>query len=139
MFFEKMQTRKNDGFTLVELIVVIAILAILADIGVPAYSGYVEKANISIQLTHQDPANLYFSITDNGQGVPTEALAHIFERFYRTDTSRNSMTGGSGIGLSIVKKIVEEHGGKIWATSKEGIGTILYFVIRKYQEVPVNE
>ena len=46
MFFEKMQTRKNDGFTLVELIVVIAILAILAGIAVPAYSGYVEKANI---------------------------------------------------------------------------------------------
>ena len=66
-------------------------------------------------------------------------MPNIFERFYRTDTSRNSSTGGSGIGLSIVKKIVEEHGGKIWATSREGTGTILYFVIRKYQEVPVNE
>ena len=63
----------------------------------------------------------------------------IFDRFYRTDASRNSATGGSGIGLSIVKKIVEEHGGKIWATSKEGTGTIMYFVIRKYQEVPANE
>ena len=47
MFFEKLQNRKNDGFTLVELIVVIAILAILAGIAVPAYSGYVEKANIA--------------------------------------------------------------------------------------------
>ena len=54
MFFEKMQTRKNDGFTLVELIVVIAILAILAGIAVPAYSGYIEKANVAAdeQLLH---------------------------------------------------------------------------------------
>ena len=56
--------------------------------------------------------------------------------FYRTDSSRNSSTGGSGIGLSIVKKIIEDHGGKIWATSKEKTGTTMYFVIRKYQEVP---
>ena len=41
--------------------------------------------------------------------------------------------------LSIVNKIVEEHGGNIWATSEEGVGTTMYFVIRKYQEVPVNE
>ena len=78
-------------------------------------------------------------IEDNGKGIGAKELPHIFERFYRTDTSRNSATGGSGIGLSIVKKIIEEHGGNIWATSKVGIGTIMYFVIRKYQEVPVNE
>ena len=59
--------------------------------------------------------------------------------FYRTDASRNSSKGGSGIGLSIVKKIIEEHGGKIWATSREGTGTTMYFVLRKYQEVPINE
>ena len=58
---------------------------------------------------------------------------------FRTDVSRNSSKGGSGIGLSIVKKIMEDHGGKVWATSRLGIGTIMYFVLRKYQEVPVNE
>ena len=63
----------------------------------------------------------------------------IFDRFYRTDASRNSSKGGSGIGLSIVKKIMEDHGGKIWASSKEGVGTVMYLVLRKYQEVPVNE
>ena len=63
----------------------------------------------------------------------------IFDRCYRTDASRNSSKGGSGLGLSIAKKIIEEHGGKIWATSREETGTTMYFVLRKYQEVPINE
>ncbi len=75
-------------------------------------------------------------IEDNGKGISPHDLPYIFDRFYRTDSSRNSATGGSGIGLSIVKKIVEDHGGKIWATSKIDTGTTMYFVIRKYQEVP---
>ncbi len=75
-------------------------------------------------------------IEDNGKGIDAKDLPYIFDRFYRTDASRNSTTGGSGIGLSIVRKIAEDHGGQIWATSQVGTGTILYFVIRKYQEVP---
>ena len=63
-------------------------------------------------------------------------ISKVFERFYRGDPSHSSQIGGSGIGLAIVKKIIEEHGGKIWATSKENSGTTMYFVIRKYQEVP---
>ena len=76
-------------------------------------------------------------IEDNGRGIAPKDLPRIFERFYRSDSSRNSARGGSGIGLSIVKKIVEDHGGYIWATSKEGEGTCMHFVIRKYQEEQV--
>ena len=78
-------------------------------------------------------------IEDNGRGIAAKDLPYVFERFYRADASRNSATGGSGIGLSIVKKIIEDHGGKIWATSKEAVGTVMYFVIRKYQEVIQDE
>ena len=78
-------------------------------------------------------------IEDNGRGIAAKDLPYIFDRFYRTDTSRNSSKGGSGIGLSIVHKIMEDHGGKVWATSREGEGTTMYFVLRKYQEVPANE
>ena len=78
-------------------------------------------------------------IEDNGKGIAAKDLPNIFDRFYRTDASRNSSKGGSGIGLSIVKKIMEDHGGKVWAASKENIGTVMYFVLRKYQEVPINE
>ena len=101
---------------------------------------YMDKPRKRINLSVKDVGDfIQVEIEDNGKGIGAKELPNIFERFYRTDTSRNSSTGGSGIGLSIVKKIVEEHGGKIWATSREGTGTILYFVIRKYQEVPVNE
>lgn len=73
-------------------------------------------------------------IEDNGKGIDSKDLPYIFDRFYRTDSSRNSNKGGSGIGLSIVKKIIEAHGGKIWATSRLGTGTAMHFVIRKYEE-----
>ncbi|MCR4695575.1 MAG: HAMP domain-containing histidine kinase [Pseudobutyrivibrio sp.] len=73
-------------------------------------------------------------IGDNGKGIAQHDLPYVFDRFFRADTSRNSAAGGSGIGLSIVKKIVEDHGGKIWVTSKENQGTTMCFVIRKYEE-----
>lgn len=101
---------------------------------------YMDKAHKVINLRVKDVGDfVQIELEDNGKGIGAKELPYIFERFYRTDASRNSSTGGSGIGLSIVKKIVEEHGGKIWATSKEGTGTVMYFVIRKYQEVPANE
>lgn len=78
--------------------------------------------------------SIQVEIEDNGRGISQKDLSNIFERFYRTDSSRNSSTGGSGIGLSIVKKIIEDHGGYIWATSKEGEGTCMHFVLRKYRE-----
>ena len=68
---------------------------------------------------------IQIEIEDNGKGIAQKDLANIFERFYRTDASRNSSKGGSGIGLSIVKKIMEDHGGQVWATSKEGTGTTM--------------
>ena len=58
----------------------------------------------------------------------------IFKRMYRTDASRNSSTGGSGLGLAIAKRIIEEHGGKIWAESEEGKGTLIAFTLKKYEK-----
>ena len=98
---------------------------------------YMDKTNGSINIRINDVGDfIQVEIEDNGRGIAQKDLPYIFDRFYRADASRNSATGGSGIGLSIVKKIIEDHGGKIWATSKEGSGTKMVFVIRKYQEVP---
>ncbi|MCH5280366.1 MAG: HAMP domain-containing histidine kinase [Lachnospiraceae bacterium] len=97
-----------------------------------------EKGIIEIRIL-DELDSIRVEIEDNGRGIAARDLGRIFERFYRTDASRNSSTGGSGIGLSIVKKIVEDHGGYIWATSKEGEGTCMHFVIRKYREVDKDE
>ena len=100
---------------------------------------YMEKPRGIIQLRVKDVGDfIQVEIEDNGKGIAAKDLPYIFDRFYRTDVSRNSSKGGSGIGLSIVKKIMEDHGGKVWATSRLGIGTIMYFVLRKYQEVPMK-
>ena len=100
---------------------------------------YMDKPKGIIQIRVKDVGDfIQVEIEDNGKGIAAKDIAYIFERFYRTDVSRNSSKGGSGIGLSIVKKILEDHGGKVWATSRLGIGTIMYFVLRKYQEVPMK-
>lgn len=70
-------------------------------------------------------------IQDDGKGIAKEDLPHIFERFYRADASRHSPQSGSGLGLAISKKIIEDHGGKIWAESEEGVGTSISFTLKK--------
>lgn len=97
---------------------------------------YMDKPQGSIDIRILDETDaIRVEIEDNGKGIAQKDLQKIFERFYRTDASRNSAQGGSGIGLSIVKKIIEDHGGYIWATSREGEGTCMHFVLRKYIEL----
>lgn len=101
---------------------------------------YLDKKKGIINIRIKDVGDfIQVEIEDNGKGIASKDLPSIFDRFYRTDSSRNSSQGGSGIGLSIVRKIIEDHGGRIWATSKEGIGTEIHFVLRKYQEVIQDE
>jgi len=69
------------------------------------------------------------SVKDNGIGISAEDLPMVFERFYRADKSRNRRTGGAGIGLTIVKTIIEAHGGKIEIESEPGVGTQVTFII----------
>lgn len=101
---------------------------------------YMDKEAGAVRITIRDVGDfIQVDLSDNGKGIAMADLPHIFDRFFRTDSSRNSSKGGSGIGLSIVKKIIEDHGGNVWANSREGEGTTMSFVIRKYQEVPANE
>lgn len=96
---------------------------------------YMNKPKGIINIRLRDAGDfVQAEFEDNGKGISQKDLGRIFDRFYRADSSRNSRKGGSGIGLSIVKKIIEDHEGRIWASSKEGVGTTMYFALRKYYE-----
>jgi two-component system phosphate regulon sensor histidine kinase PhoR len=69
----------------------------------------------------------WVSVEDTGRGIPPDDLPHVFERFYRADRSRTRASGGSGLGLAIAKHLVEMQGGRIWATSTPGQGSVFSF------------
>lgn len=72
-------------------------------------------------------------VSDNGKGIPAQALGHVFDSFYRADAARTSSVPGSGLGLAICRSIVESHHGKLWLTSQEGEGTraFVYLPLQK--------
>ena len=93
---------------------------------------YMDKEDPEIHFRvkeNMDAINI--RISDNGRGIDEKDLPHIFERFYRSDASRNTKLGGSGIGLSIVKKVIENHEGSVVAISKSGVGTDIDIVLKK--------
>ena len=93
---------------------------------------YNDKEKPEIQLNINSTFDkVIIQVSDNGIGINPEDLPHIFERFYRSDTSRNTKLGGSGIGLSIVKKIIEHHHGECSAKSVPGKGTDIIIELKK--------
>ncbi len=89
-----------------------------------------EGASIEIAL-HENKSHAFIEVRDHGEGVAEQLRTKIFERFYRVDNSRNSETGGSGIGLSIVATIVERHGGTIVCEETPGGGATFRISIPK--------
>jgi signal transduction histidine kinase len=84
----------------------------------------------SIELrAKQTEEGLVLEVRDSGEGVPPDHLEHVFDRFYRVDGSRSGTSGGSGLGLSIVKAIAERHGGRVGARSQPGVETVFEIVL----------
>lgn len=88
---------------------------------------------ITIQLKEHEKV-VEVRIRDSGIGISEEQKQHIFERFFKADSSRNRAYGGSGLGLAIVKKVVDLHQGEIKVESKDGNGTEFIVCIPKYEE-----
>lgn len=91
-----------------------------------AHTGKGSKITIT---AHQVDKMISISITETGEGIPPEDLPFIFERFYRVDKSRARTTGGSGLGLTIAKRLVETHGGNIEVKSEVGKGSCFTFTL----------
>ena len=81
-----------------------------------------------VLIAEADESAVRFAVKDSGVGIPADDVPRIFERFYRVDKARTG--GGTGLGLSISKHLVESHGGKIWAESREGEGSTFYFTLQ---------
>lgn len=90
----------------------------------------------NIQITViQENENVVITVEDNGCGIDDNDIQYIFERFYRTDKSRNRSTGGAGIGLTITRAIVQLHGGTIHVESKKGVGSLFKVTIPANKQI----
>jgi signal transduction histidine kinase len=88
-----------------------------------------ENGTVTV-LVERDKSEASISARDTGFGIPADQPTHIFDRFYWVDKSRSRAHGGSGIGLTIAKHLVEAHGGKIWAESAgENKGSVFTFTL----------
>ena len=92
-----------------------------------------EEGRIYLRVL-QRKGYIRLTVQDEGMGIPPEGIPHIFERFYRTDQSRDRKTGGTGLGLSIAKWIVERHGGWFEIVSRTDVGTRITVVLPAAQE-----
>ena len=98
-------------------------------------SGHSVRLTVEPYLPHAAPSSksnskqALFCVQDYGQGIPSHKLAVIFERFKQLDSSDSREKGGTGLGLTICRKIVEQHGGSIWAESHPGQGSRFYFTV----------
>jgi PAS domain S-box-containing protein len=88
-----------------------------------------ERGGVVEVTVDLDRDQAVFSVSDDGRGIPADRLGAIFERFTQVDASDAREKGGTGLGLAIARSIVEHHGGRIWAESKEGVGSTFRFAL----------
>ena len=88
------------------------------------------KGRIEI-YAEEKPSEVLVCVKDNGKGIPPEAIEKVFKKFYQVDTSSTRESGGSGLGLSICKGIIDAHGGRMWVNSSLNQGSEFWFALKK--------
>ena len=95
---------------------------------------FTERGEVALQVSQETgdggAVQLHFQVSDTGIGIPQEKQAHLFEKFYQADSSTTRRFGGTGLGLAICARLVEMMGGRIWAESAEGQGSVFHFLLR---------
>ena len=84
---------------------------------------------IHLRCRRIDREEAEIQVRDQGRGIPADKLESIFERFHQVDASDSRTMGGTGLGLAICRSIVQQHGGRIWATSTPGQGSVFHFTL----------
>ena len=98
------------------------------------------EKNGSLKIwTYDADGRIHINISNSGAYIPEEDLPYVFDRFFKVDKSHTKKAPGTGIGLSIVKNIVLQHGEKIWVNSRKGTGTVFTFTLRLSDENPKRE
>ena len=98
---------------------------------------YSDQGKITIGLTGDDKV-VQFRITDQGQGIPQEDVSHLFQKFYRVDSSATRTIGGTGLGLFICRKIIELYSGRIWVESTLGKGSTFFINLPRLSAAQAN-
>src|SRR6056300_223351 len=107
------------------------IIKVLTNLVVNSIKYGTENGFTKVVVENIDNENLIIKVIDNGEGIEEEHLPRLFERFYRIDKNRSRKKGGSGLGLSIVKHIIEAHNQQIFVKSEIGVGTEFSFTLSK--------
>ena len=107
------------------------ILQVLTNLVVNSLKYGTENGFTKVSVEEYNNDKILVKVSDNGEGIDEQHLPRLFERFYRIDKNRSRKKGGSGLGLSIVKHIIEAHQEQIFVKSKLGIGTEFSFTIQK--------
>ena len=93
------------------------------------------NTEVFVRVEPFDEGAVRLSVTDHGEGIPEDDIDHVFDQFYRVDDSRARATGGAGLGLTIVKRLVEAHGGQVSVASERGIGSTFSVTLPVYTPV----